>query len=258
MFALKLSVLVLAIAPSALSFDPPEIPLNWTTAFACAVDVGSRIIANDVTVQDPNNTPASCIERCDAQNSIYAGVEFSNECHCGTGLKGTPQAAPTSDCNMACTGDADLSCGGSFRIQVRTLASNTRLPTLRHQRALTYPLLSLATQVYKSPALPLGASNLQGCFVDTPATPAFGAPVVHHTFATTLELVTQCIEFCGHIGYPFAGVEAGEDCQCSFGLAPGALVTDESECNSLCPLPPGDGQEFCGGVERLMVYRYQG
>ncbi|KAH9854861.1 WSC-domain-containing protein [Lenzites betulinus] len=232
MFALKLSVLVFAIAtfaPSALSFNPPDIPLNWTTAFACAVDVGSRIIANDVTVQDSNNTPASCIERCDAQNSIYAGVEFSNECHCGTGLKGTPQAAPTSDCNMACTGDADLSCGGSFRIQV-----------------------------YKSPALPLGASNLQGCFVDTPATPAFGAPVVHHTFATNLELVTQCIEFCGHIGYTFAGVEAGEDCQCSFGLAPGALVTDESECNSLCPLPPGDGQEFCGGVERLMVYRYQG
>lgn len=77
-----------------VAFDQPDIPLNWTTAYACAVDFGSRIIAGDITVQDPNNTPASCVERCDAQNFIYAGVEFSNECHCGTGLKSTPEARP--------------------------------------------------------------------------------------------------------------------------------------------------------------------
>lgn len=114
-FGLALAAFIMG----TLAFNQPGIPLNWTTVYPCAVDFGARIIAGDITVQDPNNTPASCVERCDAQNFIYAGVEFSNECHCGTGLKSTPEARPTSECNMACTGDANLSCGGSNRIQVR-------------------------------------------------------------------------------------------------------------------------------------------
>ncbi|KAH9884928.1 hypothetical protein C8Q73DRAFT_718504 [Cubamyces lactineus] len=127
---------------------------------------------------------------------------------------------------MACTGDPDLSCGGSFRIQV-----------------------------YKSPALPGGGWALQGCFVDTPTTPAFLAPV-HQSFSTNLEFIDQCIDYCQHIGHPYAGVENGEDCQCSYGYASGAEYADESECSTLCPLPPGEGQEYCGGVQRLMVYKY--
>ncbi|KAI0658660.1 WSC-domain-containing protein [Cubamyces menziesii] len=222
LFAIAFSASILG----AYAFDPPNIPLNWSTAYACAVDTGSRIIANDITVQDPNNTPASCVERCDSENYIYAGVEYSNECHCGTGLVGTPQSAPVTDCNMACTGDPDLSCGGSFRIQV-----------------------------YKSPALPGGGWALQGCFVDTPTTPAFLTPV-HQSFSTNLEFIDQCVDYCQHIGHPYAGVENGEDCQCSYGYAPGAEYADESECSTLCPLPPGEGQEYCGGVQRLMVYKY--
>ncbi|KAI0692179.1 hypothetical protein C8T65DRAFT_552249, partial [Cerioporus squamosus] len=100
------------------SFNPPQIPLNWTTQYACAVDTPSRIIAGDVTTQYSDNTPATCIERCDAADFIFAGVEFSNECHCGTALSGTPATAPVSDCSSPCSGDPTLSCGGSFRIQV--------------------------------------------------------------------------------------------------------------------------------------------
>lgn len=51
-------------------------------------------------------------------------------------------------------------------------------------------------------------------------------------------------------------MEDGSDCQCSFGFAPGAEITSEDDCNSLCPLPPGEGQEFCGGFQRVMVYKY--
>ena len=113
---------VIAFARSGIAFNSPFIPLGWTTVYPCAVDVPSRVLAHVVTTQYTDNTPASCIERCDAANYTYAGVEYSNECHCGTGLKSEsagPFAAPLSECNMACTGDPDLSCGGSFRIQVR-------------------------------------------------------------------------------------------------------------------------------------------
>lgn len=109
---------IIGLAHSACAFDPPSLPLNWTTQFACAVDIPSRIITSDVTTQYTDNTPATCIQRCDAANFTYAGVEYTNECHCGTGLKGTPTAAPTSECDMPCSGDPDLSCGGAFRIQV--------------------------------------------------------------------------------------------------------------------------------------------
>ncbi|KAM5542444.1 hypothetical protein V8D89_003903 [Ganoderma adspersum] len=208
--------------------QPPFIPLGWTTVYPCAVDVPSRVLANVITTQYTDNTPASCIERCDAANYTYAGVEYSNECHCGTGLVGTPKAAPTTDCNMACTGDSSLSCGGSFRIQI-----------------------------YKSPALAPGGWGLQGCFVDTPLLPAFSA-AVHTTFASNVDLVEQCINYCTHIGMPFAGVENASDCQCSLGLTAGVTGVPESECNATCPLPPGEGSLFCGGVERLIVYKYQG
>ncbi|KAI0684436.1 WSC-domain-containing protein [Earliella scabrosa] len=226
----RLTYLILAalgLVPSTYAFDSPELPLNWTTQFACAVDTGSRIIANDVTTVLTNNTPATCIELCDAGNFAFAGVEFSNECHCGTGLKSTPTARPISECNMACSGDENLSCGGSFRIQI-----------------------------YKSPALPPGSSTLQGCFVDTPTSPAFGDPIIHQAFASNRDLVTQCIDFCAHRGFPFAGVENGIDCQCSFGLATGAVRAPDTECNSTCPLAPGAGNEFCGGVQRLQVYKH--
>ncbi|KAI0296533.1 WSC-domain-containing protein [Multifurca ochricompacta] len=213
---------------SAFAFNQPTIPLNWTTQYACAVDVPSRILANVVTTQYTDNMPASCIQRCDAAGFSYAGVEYSNECHCGTGLVGTPASAPVSDCNMTCTGDPTLSCGGSWRIQI-----------------------------YKSPALPPGWWGLQGCYLDTPDSPTFGSPIAHHTIDTNLDPINQCVPYCAHIGYPWFGVENGTDCQCSFGLAPGAQLRSQDECTSICPPPPGEGNENCGGFQRMLAYRFR-
>ncbi|RPD81410.1 hypothetical protein L226DRAFT_477970 [Lentinus tigrinus ALCF2SS1-7] len=234
---LLLGLLLTSPSP-ARAFDPPPIPLNWTTQYPCAIDTPARVLTGVSTYLLPaSNTPAACIALCDAADFTYAGVEYADECHCGTGLVSTGvESAPVAECDMGCTGDADLSCGGAWRIQVRIL-------TL-------------------SPALPPGGWSLQGCFLDTPSTPAFppGAPTtVHHTFPTNLDLVSQCIDFCQHAGMPWAGVEDAQDCQCSaVGYASGAVRVDESQCNSTCPLPPGEGNEYCGGFQRLMVYEYQG
>jgi hypothetical protein len=82
---------------------------------------------------------------------------------------------------------------------------------------------------------------------------------VHHVFADNTDLVGQCIDYCENLGYVYSGVENASDCQCASALAGGVTFVDESECNSLCPEPAGvPGQEFCGGVERLMVYHYVG
>ena len=116
--ALVALVTMLSLARFAYAFAAAPIPLSWTTLASCAVDNPERIIAGDITTQSANNTPAACIESCAAQGFGYAGVEFGNECDCGTGLNDALQDAPDSDCDVACAGNSTLACGGSWRIQV--------------------------------------------------------------------------------------------------------------------------------------------
>ena len=116
--AIALAALLLGFARPAHGFVAPTIPLNWTTLAACAVDDAARVIAGDMTSVSATNTPGACVSACAAAGFGYAGVEFGDECHCGTGLDEALVQAPLTDCNMACTGDPTLSCGGSWRIQV--------------------------------------------------------------------------------------------------------------------------------------------
>ncbi|RPD67482.1 WSC-domain-containing protein [Lentinus tigrinus ALCF2SS1-6] len=115
-----LTLIALALPVYVYSFDPPTLPFGWTTWYACVVDNPSRVIVDDVITQSSNNTPAACIEHCDAQLYLWAGVEYSNECHCGIGLQplGPPPQAPVSECDLPCSGDPNLACGGSWRIQI--------------------------------------------------------------------------------------------------------------------------------------------
>ncbi|KAI0774627.1 hypothetical protein BD413DRAFT_472400 [Trametes elegans] len=230
MLILAATLVPLSTAHSARAFHTPSIPLNWTTISPCAVDNPARILAADVTTQTANNTPAACVAACAARGFGYAGVEFANECHCGTGLVGALQPAPASDCDMACAGDPNVACGGPWRIQV-----------------------------YGFPALRPGSWVYQGCVVDGPGAPALPGASVLAFAPATLDLVDQCLQACARGGFAFAGVENGATCQCSeSGPGAAAQKADEADCSSLCPLPGDAGFEFCGGVERLGVYKLVG
>ncbi|KAH9939393.1 uncharacterized protein BXZ73DRAFT_89050 [Epithele typhae] len=225
-----LLISLLVLGRVTLAFEKPFIPLNWTTLAACAVDDATRILAGDVTTVSPTNTPAECVSSCAAAGFGYAGVEFGNECHCGTGFDEALVAAPPDGCNMACAGDETLACGGPWGIQV-----------------------------YTFPALRPGAWTYLGCTVDTGAAPAFVDAALQEPFASTLDAVNQCLQACARGGFAFAGVEDAGNCQCSgAGVAAGAAAAAEAECDSLCPLPGDAGFEFCGGVDRLAVYKLTG
>ncbi|EJF55690.1 hypothetical protein BD309DRAFT_990361 [Dichomitus squalens] len=214
---------------AARAFEAPAIPLNWTTLSTCAVDNPARILAGDVTTVTEDNSPAACITSCAAGGFGYAGVEFGDECHCATGLKAPLDEGTAAVCDMACPGDANLSCGGVWSIQLYTV-----------------------------PALRPGSWAYQGCIVDTVETPAF-ATVTLQNLASNLDLVNQCLQACSHAGFSFAGLENASECQCSNeGITAGATKANETDCNSLCPLPGDAGFEICGGVERLGVYKFIG
>ncbi|KAI0338950.1 hypothetical protein BDW22DRAFT_661801 [Trametopsis cervina] len=105
---------------SALPPARNDIPTGWTTVVPCAIDNPQRVLANPVVTYLNSTTPYSCISQCSAQGYRYAGVEYGDECYCGTGYAGgvLPPAADVSECDMRCAGSFMNTCGGSWRMQI--------------------------------------------------------------------------------------------------------------------------------------------
>ncbi|XP_078694695.1 uncharacterized protein LOC144923752 isoform X2 [Branchiostoma floridae x Branchiostoma belcheri] len=83
----------------------------------CYRDGGSldiRDLTGDVMVDEENLTPTSCINHCTSGGYRYAGLQYGKECFCGDSF-GRFGAAPESECDTPCTGDAAETCGGNWR-----------------------------------------------------------------------------------------------------------------------------------------------
>jgi len=65
---------------------------------------------------DASNTPQLCATTCKTANYTISGTEYSSQCWCADAVPS--QAAASSQCNMACTGDAYQPCGGTWRADV--------------------------------------------------------------------------------------------------------------------------------------------
>ncbi|GJE88413.1 WSC-domain-containing protein [Phanerochaete sordida] len=200
---------------------PPPLPDGWTLASACAQDSSSRILSSDVSANLPNNTPNNCIAHCQALGYVYAGVEYGNQCRCGTGFSAAPSPIDPSNCHKACSGDAQQTCGGSYAIQ------------LYQGPAVTEPL-------------PAGWTVAAACAVDN------ASRVIVKDKVTILPNNTPatCIQHCISAGSTYAGVEYGDECHCGTGYAEdaGAPTTD---CSKSCP---GNPALTCGGSWRIQIY----
>ncbi|KAI2781279.1 hypothetical protein F4815DRAFT_444458 [Daldinia loculata] len=81
------------------------------------------------TVPDDQFTIRACLEGCDEldppkkTSDHYGLVGLSNgrECFCGLKLVAEARKLTLGDCNMPCTGDSGLSCGGADTVAVYTL-----------------------------------------------------------------------------------------------------------------------------------------
>ena len=65
-----------------------------------------------------NLTPAKCIEACREDGYSFAGVQYGEECFCGNEAPPPIKIVAISECNMECTGDSSIKCGGSYRNNV--------------------------------------------------------------------------------------------------------------------------------------------
>lgn len=97
------------------------LPTGWQVAVPCAVDVPERVLANVVVTYADSTTPRTCAIQCQNLGYRYAGVEYGDECYCGTGFAPggvVPASADPSECNVRCAGTYSYTCGGPWRMQI--------------------------------------------------------------------------------------------------------------------------------------------
>ena len=123
-------------APATQPSTNVVLPSGWK-ALGCYVDpVNPRLfttwgqIGNDVT-------STKCAAYCAKAGFNYGGTEYSGQCFCSKDLPSNAKIAPSSECNMKCTGDSKEICGGPGRLSVfgKSAASKVkRYGHGRHQR----------------------------------------------------------------------------------------------------------------------------
>jgi len=64
--------------------------------------------------------------------------------------------------------------------------------------------------------------------------------------------IESCTSACHNAGYNLAGTEYAAECWCGYTIQAGGAPAPATECNMLCS---GDNSEYCGGPNRLNVYK---
>ncbi|KAF1730807.1 WSC domain-containing protein [Beauveria bassiana] len=172
----------------------------------------------------PDMTNEKCADYCKTYR--YFGTEYGSECYCGSFVGTDTAAAPLADCNMPCAGDQFQYCGASNRLEL-----------------------------YMNPAIPGGVPEqppaagdfaLVGCQTEVNTTRALAGT------STAADKMTNqlCATFCKD--YEYFGTEYGRECYCGNTLSTLSAVAPKGECAMLCG---GSNVEFCGGSNRLSVYK---
>ena len=64
-------------------------------------------------------TILQCIQTCTQKRYHYAGLQFGKQCFCGD--SGYDKYGIATNCDMACAGNSQETCGGSIANQVYSL-----------------------------------------------------------------------------------------------------------------------------------------
>ncbi|KAJ7880660.1 glyoxal oxidase N-terminus-domain-containing protein [Mycena leptocephala] len=179
-------------------------------------------------------TVENCIDFCDSQQFIFAGVEFMvSFVHCDDFIEPSGVSAPITECNLPCTGDPAESCGGANRLNI--FWSGAEPPPV--------------------PTIPpfIGEWQSLGCYSDN--VDGQGRALVNAVNVVGQVSLESCTLACFEAGMPFSGAEFANQCFCGPAIVNGGAPEPISDCNMACV---GNISEFCGGPNRLTVYNYTG
>lgn len=201
---------------------------NGFVKTACIQEVANRALRG-ASFTDPAMTTSKCTAYCSARGFQYAGLEYADECYCGSQLVGGASLSLVSDqCYMPCAGDSTDKCGGPNGLMV-----------------YISPTVPVATV-----SLPTGWTT-KGCYAE-----ANGARALTYEATSLFKSGTMtniaCALQCQTLGYSYSGTEYSSQCFCGNGIANSASIkaADSSNCNFACS---GNSAEMCGGNWFLTV-----
>ncbi|TDZ75120.1 WSC domain-containing protein [Colletotrichum trifolii] len=192
-------------------------------------------------------TPEKCAAFC--AGSAYMGLEYGKECWCGNTLGALSKAvASQEDCNMPCAGTRTNFCGGPARLNLYSLT-----PSI----AASVSTSASASGTSSGPATAASAAANrvgdfahQGCWTDDRVANGRTLPDL---FASDGMTVDKCAAWAVSKGYAHFGLEYARECWGGNALNPASVSADSAGCNMRCR---GDGNESCGGPDRLDLYSY--
>lgn len=134
-----------------------------------------------------------------------------------------------SDCDMVCSGNGGVLCGGSNRLQMYYSNDTTKVST--------------------DPIIPKSSGNYTffNCVVDTANPRPLGTLQANDNMT-----VDACLQMAEASGYKFAGLEYARECWMGntvVGLP--ANASSMADCNMVCK---GNVGELCGAGSRLAMY----
>ena len=211
----------------------------------CAVENNpGRQLSNRLYVQNDNSND-ECITACAAAGYKYCGTQYQVECWAGNSV---PIASSLErDCNYACMGNNNETCGGNGFFNNGTFISLFVNPALPEGAA--NPVGGggggPAPTSFKNPAT-IGAFSSLGCYTEATTGKALVDNRQDNDPAMTLEwCATQMAQ------YNYFGVEYGQECYGGNILQAGAVPTASTDCSFPCP---GNSTESCGAGNRLQMY----
>ncbi|WVQ80219.1 hypothetical protein IAT38_002324 [Cryptococcus sp. DSM 104549] len=207
---------------AAAATTTASIVVNGYTSGGCVQEVSGRLLAS-VQTSGSAMTIESCTATCLSYGFQVAGVEYGNECYCGT-TDDLDGALVSGQCYMPCAGDSTEICGGPNAINVFI---NTDVEPAS---------VVLPTGWYTYGVVGEGVG---------------GRALTYTLWSSSSNTIESCAQGCADLGYTISGTEYSSECYCgnSFSNGGGTLL-DSSAAFMACS---GDLAQMCGGPSLLSV-----
>ncbi|KAF8573858.1 WSC-domain-containing protein [Ramaria rubella] len=218
-----------------------DLPGNWAFLGCFEETVNSRVLNGATFTNSTEMTIEACVDFCNSQSFVYAGLEFGEQCFCDDVFEGAATIVDNSECNEACPGNPDQLCGAPSRLSVYTSGVPAVFPT-------------------QVPSV--GQWVAAGCITDSVDTRTLSTNIPFN-FVT----VGLCTSACLSAGFIFAGLEFGQECWCGSEINGVAVFVSDSDgisgsppvrstsdgplCSMACS---GNPNELCGGSDRMDLY----
>lgn len=203
--------------------------LSWTYQGCFVDDVNKRTLAHASNRNYDVQTVDTCTSYCATNGFAWAGLEYGSECYCDYRLPREAMKQPDIDCSMSCAGNVAETCGNANRLSIYSRSGESEGPSIN-----------------PGPA----EWTFAACYIDSANARTLKTSQNVNGGASGMS-VSQCTSACAVNGYSLAGLEYGSECYCDNRIRNAATIA-ESGCDMLCA---GNSSEFCGGSNRVQLYR---